>query len=166
MLRVLTFSRMLKETASQIRQISWYTCCIGSKQTPLIMQYINYVLGLIIPFKFSLQKLMHLNYTLQEKIIKQAYGSNLKQRVWIQKSGLQIQTLCKMVLMDQKMSGNGYELYLMLTLNIQDVDVEPSVNVPAVNALKHYGNLYQHVVVMVSIALIQWTINCVNYKRL
>ena len=64
------------------------------------------------------------------------------------------------------MSGNGYELYLMLTLNIQDVDVEPSVNVPAVNALKHYGNLYQHVVVMASIALIQWTINCMNYKRL
>ena len=64
------------------------------------------------------------------------------------------------------MSGNGYELYLMLALNLQVVDVKQRVNLPAVNASKHYWNVYQHVVVMASIAYIQWTINCMNYERL
>ncbi len=36
----------------------------------------------------------------------------------------------------------------------------------AVNASKHYGNVYQPVVGMASIALIQWTMNCMIYKRL
>ena len=51
------------------------------------------------------------------------------------------------------MCGNGYELYLMLmylmlALNLRVVDVKPSVNLPAVNASQHYGNVYQHVVVI------------------
>ena len=52
------------------------------------------------------------------------------------------------------MSGNGYELYLMLALNLQVVDVKPSVNLPAVNDSKHYWNVYQHVVMMASIEYI------------
>ena len=64
------------------------------------------------------------------------------------------------------MSGNGYEPHLMLALYIQVVDVKPSVNLPAVNDSKHYGNVRQPVVVMASIALIQWTMNCMTYKRL